>query len=218
MRYPECPVLSLSACKRRSHPCVLRVVRGAPSQTVLPHPTFCVAYVCIRRCPFGQAGWYPVSRSEFVRCQPPVACVGELQARRPPFLVSSRAPPTPEYRSFALVSPPSLFHPGGVNSTAVAASSTVACARNYRGTRCGDCNIGSYRLRGKCRTCPNTAWLLLLSFFLAITAFVAVGVWMSKKNINLAGLAIGVVCGGACATDVPEHYVSCGALSAGAAP
>ena len=85
-------------------------------------------------------------------------------------------------------------------------------------TRCGDCNIGSYRLRGKCRTCPNTAWLLLLSFFLAITAFVAVGVWMSKKNINLAGLAIGVVCGGACATDVPEHYVSCGALSAGASP
>jgi hypothetical protein len=69
----------------------------------------------------------------------------------------------------------------------------VACARNYRGARCGDCNIGSYRLMGKCRTCPNTAWLLLLSFFLAITAFVAVGVWLSKKNINLAGLSVGVV-------------------------
>ncbi len=41
--------------------------------------------------------------------------------------------------------------------------------------------------------CPNTAWLLFLSFCFAIVAFVAVGVWLSKKRINLAGMSIGVV-------------------------
>jgi hypothetical protein len=46
-----------------------------------------------------------------------------------------------------------------------------------------------------CIRCPNTAWLLFLSFSFAIVAFVAMGVWLSKKKINLAGLSIGVVSG-----------------------
>jgi hypothetical protein len=35
--------------------------------------------------------------------------------------------------------------------------------------------------------------LLFLAFSAAIVAFVAMGVWLSKKKINLAGLSIGVV-------------------------
>jgi hypothetical protein len=33
---------------------------------------------------------------------------------------------------------------GGVNVTS-AANSAVACAKNYRGRRCAECNLGSYR-------------------------------------------------------------------------
>ncbi len=55
------------------------------------------------------------------------------------------------------------------------------------------CRVGSYRLRGKCAKCPNTAWLLFFSFSLAIVACVAAAVYLSKKRINMAGLSIGVV-------------------------
>ena len=172
-----------------------------------------------------------MSRAEFVQCAPAKACLGH------------------------------------VNVTG-AQDASVACSKNYRGERCADCNIGSYRcvwlcsrrwactclhgfpssstaslctaphdldridgvwqvliarvcvcvwlwlwpwsdvlfcfrpwasshhrcrLKGTCHTCPNTAWLLFLSFALAIMVFVAVGVWLSKRKINLAGLSIGVV-------------------------
>ncbi len=49
------------------------------------------------------------------------------------------------------------------------------------------------RLKGRCATCPNTAWLLFLSFALAIVACVAAAVYLSKKRINMAGLSVGVV-------------------------
>jgi hypothetical protein len=81
---------------------------------------------------------------------------------------------------------------GGVNFTA-AGDFRVSCANNYRGVRCADCALGSYRLKGACASCPNTAWLLFLLFFLAIVGFVGAGVYLSKKRINLTGLSIGVV-------------------------
>jgi hypothetical protein len=55
------------------------------------------------------------------------------------------------------------------------------------------CRPGSYRLRSKCRTCPNTAWLLFLSFVIAIVTAVAAAIYLNNKRINLAGLSVGVV-------------------------
>lgn len=58
---------------------------------------------------------------------------------------------------------------------------------------CLQCRAGSYRLRSKCHTCPNTAWLLFLSFSIAIVAAVAAAIYLNSKRINLAGLSVGVV-------------------------
>ena len=84
---------------------------------------------------------------------------------------------------------------GAVNYTVAsdAAGDVVACGPNYSGERCGNCRVGSYRLNGGCKTCPNTAWLLFLAFFGAIIVCVALAVWLSSKKINFAGLSIGVV-------------------------
>ncbi len=71
--------------------------------------------------------------------------------------------------------------------------SVQGCSRNYRGDRCSQCNVGSYRLRAECHTCPDTAWLLFLSFALAIIAAVAAAVYLSKKRVNLACLSVGIV-------------------------
>jgi hypothetical protein len=54
-------------------------------------------------------------------------------------------------------------------------------------------NVVRYRLRSRCATCPNTAWLLFFGFSIAIVAAVAAAVYLSKKRINMAGLSIGVV-------------------------
>ncbi len=49
------------------------------------------------------------------------------------------------------------------------------------------------RLKERCVACPNTAWLLLLMFSLALLALVSASVYLSKKRINLAALGIGMV-------------------------
>jgi hypothetical protein len=85
---------------------------------------------------------------------------------------------------------------GGVSAAQVGNSTSGAssgCARNYRGVRCSTCGSGAYRLKGRCVPCPNTAWLLFLSFSLAILGAVAGAVYLSKKRINMAGLSVGVV-------------------------
>jgi hypothetical protein len=50
-----------------------------------------------------------------------------------------------------------------------------------------------FRYRGRCKVCPNTAWLIFLAFFIALASLVAASVYMSKRRINLAALGIGVV-------------------------
>jgi hypothetical protein len=82
---------------------------------------------------------------------------------------------------------------GGVNHSVVAVAAGEACSKNYDGLRCSFCRTGSYRLRSRCATCPNTAWLLFLGFSLALVCAVAAAVYLSKKRINMAGLSIGVV-------------------------
>jgi hypothetical protein len=88
---------------------------------------------------------------------------------------------------------------GGVSSadlTIRSSGSRVGCSRLYSGDRCAECAPGSYRLEGKCASCPNTAWLLFFGFAVAVTAAVAAAVYLAGKRINMAGLSIGVVrCG-----------------------
>ncbi len=82
---------------------------------------------------------------------------------------------------------------GGVSADDVARGVATGCQRYYDGTRCSECQTGAYRLASKCVKCPNTAWLLFLSFAIAIVAAVAAAVYLSKKRVNLAGLSVGVV-------------------------
>ncbi len=69
----------------------------------------------------------------------------------------------------------------------------AGCAINYKGVRCSECRAGSYLRNGRCKFCPNTAWLLFLMFAIAIVSAVAAAVYLSKKRVNLAGLSVGVV-------------------------
>ena len=48
-------------------------------------------------------------------------------------------------------------------------------------------------MKGRCASCPNTAWLLFLLFSAAILVAVVGAVYLSKKRINMAGLSVGVV-------------------------
>ncbi len=85
---------------------------------------------------------------------------------------------------------------GGIAAIELASrgsADSTGCSRLYRGDRCAQCAVGAYRLKGKCASCPNTAWLLFLGFALAITAAVAAAVYLAGKRINMAGLSIGVV-------------------------
>ena len=84
---------------------------------------------------------------------------------------------------------------GGVNASAIASSDVtgaVSCADHYTGPLCALCSPGSYRLKGGCAQCPNTAWLLFLLFSVAIVVLVGIAVYISKMKINLAGLGIGI--------------------------
>jgi hypothetical protein len=49
------------------------------------------------------------------------------------------------------------------------------------------------RYRGKCKPCPNTAWLIFVALFVVLAVLVAASVYMSKRRINMAALGIGVV-------------------------
>ena len=50
-----------------------------------------------------------------------------------------------------------------------------------------------FRLRARCKACPNTAWLLFLMFALGLMFLVGLSVYLSRKRLNLAVLGIGVV-------------------------
>jgi hypothetical protein len=61
----------------------------------------------------------------------------------------------------------------------------IGCAEN--------CVFVTIRYRGKCKPCPNTAWLIFVALFVVLAALVAASVYMSKRRINMAALGIGVV-------------------------
>jgi hypothetical protein len=106
---------------------------------------------------------------------------------------------------------------GGVAGADLAARGSTdraGCSALYVGDRCAECIVGAYRLKGKCVRCPDTAWLLFLGFAVAVTAAVAAAVYLAGKRINLAGLSIGVVRGGA--SPLEPCAVRCEGRGAGA--
>ena len=100
----------------------------------------------------------------------------------------------PQSRSTFVECVPTEACVGGFNFSILATvDSALSCSRSYTGQRCADCAVGAYRRSGTCRQCPDTAWLLFLSFSVVVVACVAAAVYLSKKRINFAGLSIGVV-------------------------
>lgn len=86
-------------------------------------------------------------------------------------------------RSVFLACSPAHACPGGADSP---------CAAGYTGSTCSMCAEQHYRLKQECLPCPDTAWLLFLSFFAALALLAAIAAYLNKKRINLAGLSIGV--------------------------
>jgi hypothetical protein len=81
----------------------------------------------------------------------------------------------------------------GADAASRSSQNNTGCSRLYRGDRCAECAPGAYRLKARCASCPDNAWLLFFAFSLVITGAVAAAVYLSGKRINLAGLSIGVV-------------------------
>jgi hypothetical protein len=146
---------------------------GLPGQVCSKCPTGA-------QCPGGDAdpmalpGFYPIARAQFVACSPPEACVGGISA----------------WNTTQNGTGPGAW---AGNGTAAAQGRAPGCANNYMGVRCGSCSLHAYRLKGRCASCPNTAWLLFLLFALAIVGAVVGAVYLSKRRINMAGLSVGVV-------------------------
>ncbi|KAA0161651.1 hypothetical protein FNF27_08145 [Cafeteria roenbergensis] len=66
------------------------------------------------------------------------------------------------------------------------------CLQGYRGVRCAACADRFYRLEGRCEPCPELAWLMIPGFILGLLALLGVASFLQKKNVQLAGLSVGV--------------------------
>ncbi|KAA0148493.1 hypothetical protein FNF28_07451 [Cafeteria roenbergensis] len=66
------------------------------------------------------------------------------------------------------------------------------CLQGYRGVRCAACADRFYRLEGRCEPCPELAWLMIPGFILGLLALLGVASVLQKKNVQLAGLSVGV--------------------------
>jgi hypothetical protein len=69
---------------------------------------------------------------------------------------------------------------------------SAQCISGYEGPRCSRCANRFYRLEGMCEPCPELAWLIIPGFLLALMALLAVAMYLQKKNVQLAGLSVGV--------------------------
>jgi hypothetical protein len=142
-------------------------------------------------CP---AGWYARLGDRCTSCPAGARCAGggAFPVSLPghfPLALAVFVECVPRAACAGGISAPDLAVRGDQNST--------GCSRLYVGDRCAECAAGAYRLKGKCASCPNTAWLLFFGFAVAITAAVALAVYLAGKRINMAGLSIGVVSVGA---------------------
>ena len=145
--------------------------------------------------PVSTPGYYPLGRTQFVECAPRHACIGGVSAVAVREMVSVNG------------------------STSGSGSGALGCSRHYTGSRCGDCAPGAYRLRGECKGCPNTAWLLFVSYPLGILAAVLLAMYLSAKRINMSGLSLGVVCMPSCfASEFWEGLLWCGPLGTSGRP
>ena len=71
--------------------------------------------------------------------------------------------------------------------------SSSSCLAGYTGELCGACAKQWYRIEQRCKPCPDSAWLLLIAFFVGLVAIMACGVYLQSKAMNFAGFSIGVV-------------------------
>jgi len=54
------------------------------------------------------------------------------------------------------------------------------------------CELGYYRLNGRCEVCPSAPWLIFMAVILAGIAVLYVGYLLAKKQVNVGILSIGV--------------------------
>lgn len=123
-------------------------------------------------------GYYRVSRTQFVRCNPPTACAGvEVSAI--------------EAGGAALDSQVAAVQASVDAAGDAAAAST--CHSGYRGDLCAACAAGYYRFDGGCTTCPDLALFFFVLFFLTLVLVGSLGAWLkSRKKIALTSLTIAI--------------------------
>ncbi len=77
----------------------------------------------------------------------------------------------------------------------------ISEAPNFRCSSCNTCDRGPsgtgscqayYRRGGECLKCPNMAWVLILLFIVVALGCCLAGYFLSRKQVNLAFLSIGV--------------------------
>lgn len=113
----------------------------------------------------------------------PVAVAGFFRATRLRFLQCEPAEACPPGSGFAI----------DAASGAVAASAgPPVCSVGYGGEACAECLNGFYRLDVFCKKCPDAAWVFILIFVVAIGLLLLLAYFVNKRQINLAGVTIGV--------------------------
>jgi hypothetical protein len=132
---------------------------------------------------------------EFVQCTPPEACIGGDNATCAPLYKADRCSDcvVGAYRC-------GTCHCQRHQCCCLTSVYVCVSVRSYRLTLSKLVPLKqlimplvSCRSKGECVPCPNTAWLLLLMFLLALGTFVLGAVYLSRKRLNLAALGIGLV-------------------------
>jgi hypothetical protein len=127
--------------------------------------------------PVALSGYYRVGRDQFLVCTPPESCPG--------------------------------FVDDIINKTQCAVGYTSTPCSKCADVRCSICcgvhgcvwyHLFSgfvlpqnyYRLGQRCVKCPNTAWVFIMLFCVAVMIGMSLAVWLNNRRINLAALGIGV--------------------------
>ncbi|RYY39098.1 hypothetical protein EON62_00005, partial [archaeon] len=67
------------------------------------------------------------------------------------------------------------------------------CAEGYTDWRCSQCLKGKYyRVNGECIKCPNSPWMVFITFMLGGVAACALSWYLNKKAISLALISVGI--------------------------
>ena len=124
-------------------------------------------------------GYYAPVNARCAACPVGAVCGGGVGVpyARAGFFEASPTPPT------FVACRPAAACKGGASGT---------CAAGYEGYACGVCVGSYYRLDAACAPCPRDAWLRFLYAGIIVAVVIAVGAWLSTKQITLTGVTIGV--------------------------